>query len=547
MNFVFKIFGIPHVFDLHQGNEDEKKHFLTFDNGSRENTKLVIHRMENGWVSYSYLRYNFITSDGHDNSWFGMSVMFENAYCRDIENLFELFDTVYKDVILKNGKLLTTISDDPKAQAKYLVRTFAEANGEVKLIESNIINNLKKYFADDILPLNSSFTPSYASIKLNSKVGNTAFLEALREYSHVSISPEYKNSEEIIFSPEAIAELDNLIEKNKKLNNIQTQLSKLNDALWDIRKELNASKSVTVSPPTVNPPPISILLWHKHKLKIIGLATVLVLLMSGFFIFQPWQDKNHKQYTTLLKRSDSLLSANPLGLNNIDEAIKLYEIATTLDVAANNAQDKIRHAKQTAIDMLKTKAGTEFNKGGIGNTPKIAGYDEAVKQLLLISEKGYGNADDYSNIIEEYKQGTIDYYFEEVDKDIPIENKKKYLEYILELDPSNKMALYKMVLDEKKHEFNKKNDSTSKREITQRCYVNIPGYGAKRTVDELLQTLEYDLTTKRRISLNELQTLRVFCDMIINNKVGCPVSYSQKHKAKELKEKEPRNIEPSIR
>ena len=64
MNFVFKIFGAPHTFDLYQGSRDEIGYFQIFDNGSKENMKLTIHRMENGKVSYSYLRYNFISGGG---------------------------------------------------------------------------------------------------------------------------------------------------------------------------------------------------------------------------------------------------------------------------------------------------------------------------------------------------------------------------------------------------------------------------------------------------------------------------------------------------
>ena len=70
-NVVFKIFGAPNTFDLYQGSEGEISYFQNFDNGGKENVKLTVHRMASGKVSYSYLRYNFLSSGGRSNSFFG--------------------------------------------------------------------------------------------------------------------------------------------------------------------------------------------------------------------------------------------------------------------------------------------------------------------------------------------------------------------------------------------------------------------------------------------------------------------------------------------
>lgn len=212
-NFVFKIFGAPHTFDLYQGDEGEIGYFQNFDNGGKENVKLTIHRTAGGKVSYSYLRYNFISSSGRPNSFFGMSVLFDKEYCNDVENLFELFDAVYNDVILKNGILLTELKDNKAAQAKYLVQTFAEADGEVKNVENNIINNLKNHFKGDILPIDSSFLDSNSMVKLNNEMDNARYVNALRKYSWVHISPEYNKNEQPIPSDEFLSKLKDKTEK----------------------------------------------------------------------------------------------------------------------------------------------------------------------------------------------------------------------------------------------------------------------------------------------------------------------------------------------
>jgi tetratricopeptide (TPR) repeat protein len=210
-DFVFKIFGAPYTFDLYLGNESEIRYFQNFDGSGKENSKLTIHRLKNGKVSYSYLRYNFISSSGRSNSFFGMSVVFDNEYCEDIEKIFDLFDVIYKDIILNNSILIAELKDNPTAQAKYLVRTFAEAESEVKKIENNIINNLKSYFSNDIRSLDSSFSESNSMVKLNRELSNAEFIDALHKCSWVHISSEYSKNEDIIPDHEFLEDINNVI------------------------------------------------------------------------------------------------------------------------------------------------------------------------------------------------------------------------------------------------------------------------------------------------------------------------------------------------
>lgn len=62
--------------------------------------------MVSGKVFYLYFCYNFILSSGWFNLFFGMLVVFDNYYCKDIDGLFRLFDVVYEDIILENEILL---------------------------------------------------------------------------------------------------------------------------------------------------------------------------------------------------------------------------------------------------------------------------------------------------------------------------------------------------------------------------------------------------------------------------------------------------------
>ncbi|MDH6303906.1 hypothetical protein M2459_000238 [Parabacteroides sp. PF5-5] len=602
MNFVFKIFGTPYIFDLYQGSEHDINYFQSFYNGSKENTKFTIHRMASGKVSYSYLRYNFKTSGGRDNSFFGMSIIFDKEYCNDVESLYHLFESAYV-TILQNKILLEEVNDNLNIQAKYLIQKFADAESEVKRIENVICKNLLSQFVDDIHTIDSSFKQGNPNLllRLNNKQGNPAFLKALREYSWISISPEYKENDTESLSQEAITELNetiaaagkkidtlfadavggsdikrdvegvsnqikNGIDSIKPYLQLQLELHEQNDALFALKERVDTlikavykserENSTSATPPIEDldtnnsgekeigdeeitetrnetiPFPCWKDIYGKHKKKIWSVAGIMFLAGLLWWLYP----HSNAQYEGLLKAGDDLLQSVPFNLKNIDNAIVKYDSAVALNINNSKANSRIKHAKQTAIDTLKTVAEREFCKGGIGSTPKIDGYNEAVKQLQIISKKGYSDTDDYSNIIEEYKQGTIDYYFEEVDKDIPIENKKKYLEYILELDSTNEKA---------KNKLNNLNSSLSshttnnRSKTTNECYVKILGYSAKKTVDEFLKTIEDDLTTKRNVTSKELETLRSYCQMIIDNRVGCTVSENQKTTATNLKAKIP--------
>ncbi|MBK6698391.1 MAG: hypothetical protein IPG55_00530 [Saprospiraceae bacterium] len=190
---IFYIFGVPDGFNLFHGDADDTVYFQSFYDASKENTKLTIHRRANGHVSYSYLKYRLYSSEGRAGAFFGISIVFNGYYCYDVTKLFRLFDSVYSEVVLKNKVLLEEIHGNPNVQAKFLIRTFNEQELEVRNIESIFLKNIEKKFANDIYPLDFSFKVGKPNLirKMNTKVDCNTLLEALRNYSWVSISPEY--------------------------------------------------------------------------------------------------------------------------------------------------------------------------------------------------------------------------------------------------------------------------------------------------------------------------------------------------------------------
>ena len=189
----FYMFGVPDGFDFFQGSANDKSYFQdSFYDRSQENTKLVIHRKVNGEVSYSYLKYRFLSCESRLGAFFGMSVVFTGEYCKDTAKLYRLFEFAY-NIILENKTLLEEIKGNANSQGKFLIHTFSEQEAKIRNIENTVLVNIKDNFANDICPIDSSFVQGKANVvrKINTQQDNKVIVEALQTYSWVSYSPDY--------------------------------------------------------------------------------------------------------------------------------------------------------------------------------------------------------------------------------------------------------------------------------------------------------------------------------------------------------------------
>lgn len=204
MNIRFCIFGVPDGFDFYGEQPTDKVHFQSYYDNSKENVKFTIHRDMSGEVSYTYLRYNLVSSKSRTGAFFGMSVIFEKAYCSDTYNLFSLFDTIYNKLIVVNKVIL----EEKKVQAdkvltQFMVPNFASCGQEIAKIEANVINNISNSFATDIIGLNSGFGNDFPSALVKIELPNSledseiekyneVINQKLHRYSWISLAKEYK-------------------------------------------------------------------------------------------------------------------------------------------------------------------------------------------------------------------------------------------------------------------------------------------------------------------------------------------------------------------
>jgi len=122
---------------------EEIQYFQGYYDGSEENVKLTIQR-RGRQISYSYLRYNLKSGGGRGGAFFGISVVFDGVYCRDVTKLYRLFEAVF-GTILDNGILLKAEENNP---AMFGVRALKDAAHEINRVEGVIRNNLNDKFAD---------------------------------------------------------------------------------------------------------------------------------------------------------------------------------------------------------------------------------------------------------------------------------------------------------------------------------------------------------------------------------------------------------------
>ena len=529
MNFEFKIFGTPHSFDLYRPGEKDINYFRIFYNGSKEKAKLTVHRMASGRVSYSYLRYHFLSNGRRTGGFFGMSVVFKDEYCKDVEGLYKLFDLVY-DTILANKILLEALPENPDSpQAKYLVKIFEDAESEVKRIENTIRKNLENHFINDMCPVNDLPPPKPENDNLvrllNDKKGNASFEAALREYAWVSISSEYTIRPETNLSPEEIAYLESTdkeklekypeiannmakgdfqdatalyeqVEKCMKimqpylrkrkqfydydglysrfeeflknftglkefLENVptikvavsdgegQTENDPKNDPKDDENPPVTEGEPVPPPPPKQNPSKkmkgwfgkIRRKLKHRNKSRKLNhrnkiskesiIAIVVTVVLAALVIVALCKVVfPSRNFPSFEYRKDSMVQ-------NSSKPVTTQE--TLPKAVASKKETQAEDEKQVAINQLRESAKNVFENSSKGSITKIEGYKSAI--TLLQGLKSLGADEQFKNDSAKYAKQTITYYSNEMEKANQDNSKKKYANYILEIDSKNKEAL----------------------------------------------------------------------------------------------------------
>lgn len=196
-NLKFYIYGVPDGFNMLSGMPDEILYFQLFYDTNRKGTELRINRKANGETVYSYLKYNLVACKGREGAFLGMSVVFpDNSFCNNPTALKDLFDGVYNQVILKaedKDKIISVITGG-NAIGRFCISKFAERQEMCEKIGRIIINNILGELSNSISQIDGSFDNSKEGriLSLPFDADNNTINQALRSYSWVSLSTEYK-------------------------------------------------------------------------------------------------------------------------------------------------------------------------------------------------------------------------------------------------------------------------------------------------------------------------------------------------------------------
>ena len=193
MKIDFLIFGAPNTFDSASTAGREYSDFAidNFDRTHDADARLDIRRIGQDKIAYTYVRSRKIsTVIERPKSSFGMSLIFKDRYITDIKSIYQLFDQIYKKVVM--GRILEKL---PQSDiTKYKINEFSIADPSVKLIMHNFFTNIDTHFKDDFAPLSElESNLGKGTVRLSSTMrGNDDFISALKQGRNISISPEYE-------------------------------------------------------------------------------------------------------------------------------------------------------------------------------------------------------------------------------------------------------------------------------------------------------------------------------------------------------------------
>ncbi len=203
----FFIYGVPNGFNLYKGTTEDDQYFQLFYDGSKEESKLTINRKENGEVVYNYLRYNMVSGGNRTGAFLGISMVLQNQYCENVVKLYDLFDFVFNDIILRDNILI----EKANTGYRFRIKKFEEANTEEieKIFQSLRLNIDDNSSSFNLKYIDSSFLHSKKGLicKLSYEAGNASFLSALKNFSWLTISKSYKMDKatlDVELSPEQI-------------------------------------------------------------------------------------------------------------------------------------------------------------------------------------------------------------------------------------------------------------------------------------------------------------------------------------------------------
>ncbi len=242
MNVEFFFHGVPAAFSEWGTTKDSMQRFYNVKNVA-ENVRFSIEvsSTDNGYCTYySYLRYNnFADHTGRTGSYFGLTIRFDNEYCKDVENLFALCDVAY------NTQVCNQIVRQHGNVTQYIIANFLEKQTILQQICNTLLDKIGGLTFAPIAPtlITSGQLSAVSRFNLN-ETNSSYFWQSLKNASQVLVSPNYTLRDKQIASlnqqiePERAKNVK-LTEENAKL---KSQVENLISQQTQTQQELSKLK-----------------------------------------------------------------------------------------------------------------------------------------------------------------------------------------------------------------------------------------------------------------------------------------------------------------
>jgi hypothetical protein len=191
MDIEVLVHGVPEGQGCY-GIKEEQSHVDLFYDNSSESVKFVIETKELGnayYTYYTYLRYKGILGyGGRPGSYFGLTLRIDKYY-QDVIHMYNMLEMVFKKYVV--GSLLK-----PSGESyEYMAPSFAAKKSELEQLQRGLIQMIQNSCVfSKFVDLDASFIhPITTAASCNiADITENAMLAALKKYSKVVLSPDYK-------------------------------------------------------------------------------------------------------------------------------------------------------------------------------------------------------------------------------------------------------------------------------------------------------------------------------------------------------------------
>lgn len=194
----------------------------------------------NGSSFYTYLRKkNVRNAEGRPGSYFGLTVSFADRYCTNVQMLYKILDTIYRQICV------ACLINAETGEERFLVKQISTASYKnhlaVDFIKAAFKKNVEKLQFGNLKGFSSSDSEAKFSL---AEVDSPLFRETLKS-KRILVSPEYGTAS-VAYS-NLLKEVEPIKNENAQLKTANTQLTEsknnLSNEVARLEKELSCAAS----------------------------------------------------------------------------------------------------------------------------------------------------------------------------------------------------------------------------------------------------------------------------------------------------------------